>query len=113
MPRSSSSQRNHKPTSQSKSLIQKPSSSIGHAIRLQQSLGQTIKEGLAFGTGSAIAHRIFNPFPTSTTVQSDKKVEGPCEKERFAFETCMKTKSADDFCGNEQISYTQCIHLSR
>jgi hypothetical protein len=110
MPRSSSSQGKQKQTLHS--VIERPSSTVTPMIQSSQpSLAQTIKEGLAFGTGSAIAHRIFNPFPT--VVQSDKKVESPCEKERFAFETCMKTKSADDFCGNEQISYTQCIHLSK
>ena len=112
MPRSSSSQGKQKPNSQSHAVIQRPASLPVHTVQAHQtSLVQTIKEGLAFGTGSAIAHRIFNPFPT--VVQSDKKVESPCEKERFAFETCMKTRSADDFCGNEQTSYTQCIQLSK
>ena len=92
--------------------FQNPLSSVGHPIPSLPSFGQTLKEGFAFGTGSAIAHRIFNPLQVASA-PVEKKIESPCEKERYAFETCMKTKSSDDFCGNEQMSYTQCIRLSK
>jgi len=78
--------------------------------------GQVLKEGFAFGTGSAIAHRMFGtavnsivPSVPPTTITS----EAPCDKERLAFETCMKTKSADDFCGSEQLAYTHCVRLTK
>ncbi len=77
----------------------------------QPTLGQTLKQGFGFGAGSAIAHRIFGMSPTIIQAPSDKKVEHPCEKELVAFESCMKTRSTDDFCGNEQMSYTQCLHI--
>lgn len=94
-----------------------PYSSVGNTNPLpieQPTLGQTIKQGFGFGAGSAIAHRIFGTTPTVVMPStSDKKIESPCEKERIAFENCMKTKSSDDFCGNEQISYTQCLHIGK
>ncbi len=113
MPRSSSSSSKpskppvnyHPPVS-----FTNPYSSVGTVVPSQPTLGQSIKQGLGFGAGSAIAHRIFNPFPVLPS--TDTKKEHPCEKERMAFETCMKTKSADDFCGEQQMSYTQCIRLT-
>ncbi len=75
------------------------------------SLGQVVKEGLAFGTGQAIAHRAVASIASLWT-PSQKVSEIPCDKERYAFESCMKTKSSDDFCGTEQMSYAQCIRLS-
>ncbi len=112
MPRTSSSpQRKTTPISHPPVVLQTPSSSIIHSTPQGPTFGQTLKEGFAFGTGSAIAHRIFNPFVPSTP--SQQKIESPCEKERLAFETCMKFKSADDFCGNEQMGYTQCLRLTK
>ncbi len=108
MPRSSSSQ------SKVPVKYTPPQSSVSTPNRIeieQPTLGQTLKQGFGFGAGSAIAHRIFNPFPTLTP--SDKKIQETCEKERMAFETCMKTKSADDFCGEQQLGYTQCLRISR
>ena len=109
MPRSSAPQKksSHPPATFSNPLSSVASHTPAYT---PPSIGQTIKEGLAFGTGSAIAHRIFNPFPTHVV---EKKPVEACEKERGAFEMCMKSKSTDDFCGNEQISYTQCLHLSK
>lgn len=114
MPRSSSSHSKPASNYHPPAKFTNPYSSVGTTNRVeieQPTLGQTLKQGFGFGAGSAIAHRIFNPFPTLTL--SDKKIQETCEKERVAFETCMKTKSADDFCGNEQMSYTQCIRVSR
>ncbi len=76
------------------------------------SFGQTLKEGLAFGTGQAIAHRAVASVASLWT-PPQKTSESPCEKERYAFESCMKIKSTDDFCGNEQLSYAQCIQLTK
>jgi hypothetical protein len=80
--------------------------------------GQTLKEGLAFGTGSALAHRFFNPFPTTvssaaTPAASVPQSKKPCDSEQIAFESCLKTQSIDAFCGNEQLAYTNCIQLSK
>ena len=119
MPRSSSS---NKPTakvaapSRPPVPFQNPYSSVASPViqASQPTFGQTLKEGLAFGTGSALAHRFFNPFPTSiapTQTAVQQKLKGPCESERIAFENCLKTKSGEDFCGNEQLSYTECIKL--
>jgi hypothetical protein len=84
----------------------------------QPSLGQMVKEGIGFGVGSAIAQRAVSavfgaPTINMTSSPSQQNVVRPCEKELNAFETCMKTKSSDDFCGNEQISYTRCLRLSK
>ena len=116
MPRSNS-QSKSRPSdtvSQAPTVFRNPYSSVANTSNLtiqQPTLGQSIKQGFGFGAGSAIAHRIFGLTP-SITAPSDKKVELPCEKELQAFQTCLKSKSTDDFCGQEQISYTQCINLS-
>ena len=110
MPRTSSTPQ--KRQTSSPVPFQNPLSNVGHPTPSAPSFGQTLKEGFAFGTGSAIAHRIFNPF-TTAAVPVQKKIESPCEKERLAFETCMKFKTAEDFCGNEQMGYTQCLRISR
>ena len=115
MPRSSSSQTKSRPGVRPTPpvVFQNPLSSVGHPVPSAPTFGQTLKEGLAFGTGSAIAHRLINPFPSFTTKAPEPKPLEPCEKERTAFEVCMKTKSADDFCGNYQMAYAQCIQLSK
>lgn len=81
------------------------------------SFGQVAKEGFAFGTGSAIAQRVVTSILGAPTINvsspSQQAVERPCDKERMAFENCMKSKTMDDFCGNEQISYSQCIQLQK
>jgi hypothetical protein len=91
-------------------------SSVGNIppqVSIQQpTLGQSIKEGFGFGAGSAIAHRMFGLSPT-IIAPSQNEVKRLCEKELSAFETCMKTKSADDFCGEYQMAYTQCLHLAK
>ena len=110
MPRSQSN-RNTAPSITPSIPASRPSPQTSLIPPVTPTLGQTVKEGLAFGTGSAIAHRIFNPY-TYTPSISNKKIESPCEKERLAFETCTKTKSYDDFCGPEQAGYVQCIQLS-
>lgn len=119
MPRSSSSSSKPHTSYHPPAVRSQPQSSIGTTSRVeieQPTLGQSMKQGFGFGAGSAIAHRIFGASPmimSQTAAPSDKKNEDPCEKERSAFETCMKTKSADDFCGEQQMSYTQCLRISR
>ena len=99
MPRSS------KPSKSSVPVVQPPSS----LIPAQPSFGQVVKEGLAWGTGQALAHRaVAAVLGPSVPVQT--KIESPCDKERVAFESCMKTKSTEDFCGEEQMVYTRCLH---
>ena len=111
MPRSSSSQTKPAIRNPTPATFTNPYSSVGAVVPQQPTLGQSIKQGFGFGAGSAIAHRILNSFPTITP--TDKKNDNPCEKERVAFETCMKTKSADDFCGEHQMGYTQCLRISK
>ena len=114
MPRSSQSSSKPRHISHPPVAFANPLSSVGHPASSAPTFGQTLKDGLAFGAGSAIAHRLINPFPTlHTSPPSEPKRQEPCDRERLAFETCMKTKSADDFCGEQQMSYTQCIRLSK
>jgi hypothetical protein len=119
MPRSSSHTSSHRaPVHTKPSAVvpfQNPLSSVGVPSRLevqQPTLGQSLKQGFGFGAGSAIAHRIFGATPT-LLAPSQPEVKLPCDKERTAFENCMKTKSPDDFCGDQQMAYTQCIRLSK
>lgn len=119
MPRSHSS-RSSKPSNSV--TISRPPIPSTHATPAFQSqapsFGQVVKEGFALGTGQAIAHRMIgsifgHPTVQTTVAPSQQKIESPCEKERTAFEVCMKTKSSDDYCGNEQASYAQCVRLSQ
>jgi hypothetical protein len=116
MPRSSSSKPSHSSVKSSAPVVYSPpSSSITSLTPPAPTFGQTLKEGFAFGTGSALAHRFFNPFPTataSTTPGITPQTKKPCEAEQIAFETCLKTQSMDTFCGNEQLAYTSCIRLT-
>jgi hypothetical protein len=111
MPRSSSSNANPRPTYHPPAKFANPYSSVANITPSQPTLGDSLKQGFGFGAGSAIAHRLLNPFPT--IAPPEKKAESPCEKERTLFETCMKTKSVDDFCGEQQMVYTQCIRNSK
>ena len=114
MPRSSQSSSRPRHASQPPVAFANPLSSVGHPTPSAPTFGQTLKDGLAFGAGSAIAHRLINPFPSfGMPASSETKRTEPCDRERLAFETCMKTKSSDDFCGEQQMSYTQCIRLSK
>ncbi len=113
MPRTASHS-SSKPNNRPPVVIQNPSSSVvQHTLPEPPTFGQTLKQGLAFGTGSAIAHRIFNPFPQVIQASPEQKKEFSCYKELIAFENCMKTKTSDDYCGVEQMSYTQCLRLER
>lgn len=116
MPRSSYPQYKSKPSHKAPVPFQNPMSSVGHPAPSTPTFGQTLKEGFALGTGSAIAHRVVSSVfgaPTINVQSSSQTVQQPCEKERTAFENCMKTKSTDDFCGEQQMSYTQCLRISK
>lgn len=68
----------------------------------QPSLGRTLMEGFAFGTGSSIAResvsRIFNSNSTTTTPNIDlQKKENNCEKMLFQMNECFQT---DNMCGD-------------
>lgn len=112
MPRSQSS----KPITHPSTVFPNPMSSVAKPIPTlpAPSFGQTMKEGFALGTGSAIAHRVVSyVFGAPTvTMQTPQGPPNPCEKERQAFENCMKTQSMDTFCGQEQLAYTSCIRVS-
>ena len=77
----------------------------------QPSFGSTLKQGLAFGIGNSIAHRLIGA-PVSIEIPQ-KKENLPCEKERLAFEACLKTTSSDVFCGSEQMVYKECIQTKK
>ena len=122
MPRSSSnSSVKHSAPSVPSTQFRTPSSSVGHpvpSVSAAPSLGQSVKEGFGLGVGSAVAHRVVASIfgaPTVNVAQttgSVQPVKYPCDKERIAFESCMKTQPMDTFCGQEQIAYTDCIRLT-
>lgn len=77
-------------------------------------MGQSIKDGIGLGVGSALAQRavsaIFGP-PTVTTVsQLPSEPNAPCISERNIFETCMRSQTV---CNNEFLAYSQCIKLQQ
>jgi hypothetical protein len=113
MPRSqTSNSKPNLPALKHPHIVNPMSSVAAYTPPAAPTFGQVVKEGFAFGTGSAIAHRIFGPASLSLfTPKATSEI--PCDKERVAFETCMKTKSTDDYCGNEQMAYTHCIQLKK
>lgn len=116
MPRSSHPQTKSRPSPYAPVPIRNPISNVAPLPSSAPTFGQTLKEGFALGTGSAIAHRVVASVfgaPTVNVQSSSQAVQQPCEKERTAFENCMKTKSTDDFCGEQQLTYTQCLRLSK
>lgn len=79
-------------------------------------LGTIVKEGFAFGVGNAAAHRVFSSLfgpSQAVVVPSQPPVPQPCEKELTAFDSCMKSRTIDEHCHEQQLSYTQCLRLSR
>lgn len=97
-------------------VLQNPMSSVANTsspLVPAPTFGQTVKEGFAFGAGSALAHRFLNPFPVTNTQTPVSVSQGkkPCEAEQLAFEKCLKTQSIESYCGNEQAAYTSCIQL--
>ena len=83
----------------------------------QPSLGRTLMEGFAFGTGSSIAResvsRIFNSNSTTTTpdieLQKNDKQHN-CEKMLFQMNECFQT---DNMCGDLLEKYLlQCSNQS-
>jgi hypothetical protein len=120
MPRTNSRLSDKKPTRNVPSTkFQNPYSSVATTAAPPPALpsfGQTMKEGFSLGVGSAIAHRVVGAIfgaPTVNVSQTSTPIAHPCDKERFAFESCMKTQSMDTFCGQEQIAYTDCIHMTK
>lgn len=80
------------------------------------SFGTIAKEGFAFGVGNAAAHRVFSSLfgPSQTVVvPSQPAVSQPCDKELAAFDACMKSRTIDEHCHEQQLSYTQCLRLTR
>ena len=79
------------------------------------SMGTLVKEGFAFGIGNAAAHRVVSSFfgPYQPVVPSQPAVPQPCEKELATFDACMKSRTIDEHCHEQQLSYTQCLRLSR
>lgn len=127
MPRSSSTSRSSSQRTHTPSLptlpptpFRNPYSSVGQPLPNAgtPTLGQSMKDGFGLGVGSAIAHRVVGSIfgaPTVNTVVTgapQAAPKNPCDKERYAFEACMKTQSMETFCGQEQMAYTNCIKVS-
>ena len=130
MPRNSSPTKRHstsynpKPSPTAPVPFRNPYSTVGHplAIPSAPSLAESIKQGVGLGAGSAIAQRMVSAVfgaPTINTVNTTPTIGAPvalkeaCDKERHAFETCMKTQSIETFCGQEQIAYSSCLQVSK
>ncbi len=80
----------------------------------QQTMGSIIKEGVGFGMGSAIGHRVIGAFfPTHTAIApapttASHKNPDACTTERAVFETCLLNES-EFFCGSQQASLSACL----
>lgn len=101
------------PSKKSVVPVSKPQLPLQVPSPTPSSFGQIVKEGLAFGVGQAVAHRAVASAAAVFSSPSPSRQELPCEKEWAAFESCMKIKSAEDYCGVEQSSFTHCIRLTR
>ncbi len=83
------------------------------AVAEKPGFGQLTKEGIGFGAGQAIAHRAVNailgPTVTATATATPNQT---CKAEKYAFESCLKTKTQEDQCNNEFLAFTECIKLN-
>ena len=120
MPRGEVRRQTTLPTRLPSHSVSKSQSSQMQSIPAAPSFGQLIKEGIGFGAGQAIAHRAVNAIigpsivttPTTPVAVPVATHQGKCATERNAFELCLKTKSQEDHCADEILSYKQCIELN-
>lgn len=86
------------------------------AVQPRPSFVQTIKEGFAFGAGSAVAHNavnsIFRSFGSESKPEA-KPIHDPCSKLRMEYEVCMKTDPIDVNCVSTYYPYTQCLQENK
>ena len=121
MPRTSSSVSTSRSSPTTKvTPFHNPMSSVGtynSTSRPSPSLGQSVKDGFGLGVGSAIGQRMISSLFGAPTVNVNSSQQSssvnPCDKERLAFESCMKTQSMETFCGQQQLAYTECIRLTK
>jgi len=106
-------------SSKSNTMISKPHTpvAIHHSLPApapeKPGFGQLIKEGIGFGAGQAIAHRAVNAILGPTVLQQTTSATNQtCKAEKYAFETCLKTKTQEDQCNNEFLAFTECIKLN-
>lgn len=120
MPRTSSSvsqsRSAHKSSSPVTVPFRNPLSGVGtYSPSPAPTFGQSMKDGFGLGVGSAIAQRVVSSVlgaPTVNVSSPSQVSNNPCDKERMAFESCMKTQSMESFCGQQQMAYTECIRLT-
>jgi len=86
------------PRKQNKSIVSAPNKPIVPATIERPSFGQVMKEGIAFGVGQSIAHRILG-MAISTTNNTTPSVTPVTRIETPEYIQCMKESSNDkDFC---------------
>ena len=68
-------------------------------------LGATIAQGMAFGTGSAVAHRAVDAVMGPRTVQHEAVVS-----EAAASVAPMGNTAGSDSCGNHSKAFQDCIN---
>lgn len=73
------------------------------------SIGSTIAEGMAFGTGSAIAHRAVESIFGPRTVQHEH-INAPPSAAPQASGPAMTMTSGPDACGNHMKSFQDCVN---
>ena len=94
--------RNKKPRKLSKSSTEKYE--IRPRTGIMSSLGEAITQGFGFGSGNAIAHRIFGP----NQVKIEEKTEELCTKELQIYRECNKNTSFD--CDEYFEKYKKCVN---
>lgn len=81
----------------------------------KSSFTNIVKEGIGFGIGQSIAHRVVGSVlglaTGSSEVSETKQTKPACHFERNIFEDCIRTKSAEYQCSTELHSLEQCIQL--
>lgn len=71
-------------------------------------IGSTIAEGMAFGTGSAIAHRAVDAFMGPRTVQHEV-VQAEASAAAQTSMPAMPNLSGKDACGNHSKAFQECL----
>jgi len=69
---------------------------------------QTVKEGMAFGTGSTLARMMIE----RTLLPPSRIDHEPCYMEHRVYERCVINQDEHVYCRDERDNYEQCIKIT-
>lgn len=105
------------PFTQIQTKAQQQQTQISNSGSLQgPSFLKTVKEGFAFGVGSAVARTAVDSFFSGNSKSKVPEPQQPvtgtdsCKHLLETYESCLRLSSQETSCSNEILSYIQCVH---